>query len=567
MRPLNDPAGDRHQMLATESNVLETTLAGDFMPASNLKGHVPGANWTFLLPRLHFARIVWIGSPTTAAIETLARVGRQVVVVGMGGRHPARLARFVRSRELTHVHVVRAASGVVPLVSGAVDLMVLDGHAVGGVRGDECIRVLTRDGLVYSVDGPEVRAHGDLATRQRFRLTPVAGEMKTAAPAADQRTIDYLLANRHYGRSVRLRVFKRMERVLNRSLAALWHRRSALAGRAHAGLDDGPPRYVREIAEQWGVRIDACRWGLAALGEYTSRKVLLLLFAQQASAPTYVVKMTRNHTLNWRLKNEASALEQLHAMGVGDVDRVPRTAFAGMHGGLMIVGETFVPGAPFELRSDGTATCGYLNSALEWLVRLAERTRRDPQAPGEVAGSLRTLFERFLHVYRLSPFQEQFVWQQIDRIAGGCPTVFQHGDPGTWNLVATPDGHVGFLDWEAFESRGVPLWDLFYLARAYVAWSSRRRGIRSTPASFSRQMTLASAFGRLLADSSRTYCARARLEPSLVEPLFYTCWMHRALKEAARLAASRTDDGYFVRLLRRCIDERDALREVLSGTP
>jgi hypothetical protein len=56
------------------------------------------------------------------------------------------------------------------------------------------------------------------------------------------------------------------------------------------------------------------------------------------------------------------------------------------------------------------------------------------------------------------------------------------------------------------------------------------------------------------------------LDPALVEPLFYTCWMHRALKEATRLQPDRLESGTYVRLLRLCVARRDApgLRRLFS---
>ena len=50
--------------------------------------------------------------------------------------------------------------------------------------------------------------------------------------------------------------------------------------------------------------------------------------------------------------------------------------------------------------------------------------------------------------------------------AGTPVMVFQHGDPGVWNLLITPDGRPAFLDWEAAEHHGMPVWDLFYAARS-----------------------------------------------------------------------------------------------------
>ena len=57
------------------------------------------------------------------------------------------------------------------------------------------------------------------------------------------------------------------------------------------------------------------------------------------------------------------------------------------------------------------------------------------------------------------------------------------------------------------------------------------------------------------------------LDPELVEPLFYTCWMHRALKEATRLHPARLEEGHYASLLFRCIEQRDmpGMRRLLGG--
>jgi hypothetical protein len=53
-------------------------------------------------------------------------------------------------------------------------------------------------------------------------------------------------------------------------------------------------------------------------------------------------------------------------------------------------------------------------------------------------------------------------------------------------------------------------------------------------------------------------CEQLGLDRRLVEPPFVTCWMHRALKKAARLPASRLDSGHYGKLVRLSLDQRDA---------
>jgi aminoglycoside phosphotransferase (APT) family kinase protein len=136
--------------------------------------------------------------------------------------------------------------------------------------------------------------------------------------------------------------------------------------------------------------------------------------------------------------------------------------------------------------------------------------------------------------------------------------VLQHGDPGTWNILVSAQGKVIFIDWEAGEPKGMPLWDLFYFFRTYGSWVSRMQGSRDSLKNFSDQFLKPSNLSVLLRQVTVRYCKKIGLDESLIEPLFYTCWMHRALKEAMRLTEDALDSGHYVNLARLTIDQRNA---------
>jgi aminoglycoside phosphotransferase (APT) family kinase protein len=135
--------------------------------------------------------------------------------------------------------------------------------------------------------------------------------------------------------------------------------------------------------------------------------------------------------------------------------------------------------------------------------------------------------------------------------------VFQHGDPGTWNVLVTKNGRVAFLDWEAAEVEGMPLWDLFYFLRSYCVGAARSQGATDPLAGFRQQFLGETQLGQLVREATRHYCERTSLSAQLIEPLFYLCWMHRALKEATRLSPSKLERGHYINLLRLCIDQRE----------
>jgi hypothetical protein len=102
----------------------------------------------------------------------------------------------------------------------------------------------------------------------------------------------------------------------------------------------------------------------------------------------------------------------------------------------------------------------------------------------------------------------------------------------------------------------MPLWDVFYLMRAYKVLASRWAGTRNMLQGFAEQFLHDTPLGTLLVDSTRRSVARIGLALALIEPLFYTCCMHRAPKEATHLEPAGLEKGHYLNLLRLCIDQR-----------
>jgi hypothetical protein len=89
----------------------------------------------------------------------------------------------------------------------------------------------------------------------------------------------------------------------------------------------------------------------------------------------------------------------------------------------------------------------------------------------------------------------------------------------------------------------------------------------NTLRAFAAQFLADTPVSRGLAELVERHCARIGLDPQLAESLFFTCWMHRALKESMRLGPGKVGDGRYVKLLRLCLARRDepALRRVFEG--
>jgi SAM-dependent methyltransferase len=556
-----------------------------FVPGSNLKGTVGGANWCFLLPSLELGRIVCLGRPSTPALATLARLGDEVTVCA-----PAGELRKIRNQ--TNLDALRTVSLLevdrpdrVPLPDASVDLVVV--ARLPRFRAErrsrlrqEAGRLLKPDGLTYvelrSLVGglgssSAWRAGESLGDDAVFWLAPASGEVRAAAPLHDLRAIGYL-ERRLERRLLRRLLLRRPGRVLARhpAVSRIVHRRGALFGRPGEGLTPGPPRYLREVAAAARVYVHESRWALAAPGEYPSQKVLVFLFGAEGDAPQSVVKITRDASLNPRLENEWRALTLLRDGGIGADDTLPRPQFFGLHAGLAVLGESAINGQRFRKRTRATADCPYARAAVEWLLDLGTTTAAGTRADARGALSkLEPLFERFSQIYRLDAGEEDFLRMQVAALArggDGFPLVFQHGDPGPWNVLITPDGRPAFLDWEAAEPLGMPLWDLFHFLRSYGVMVSRAAGTRDPLRSFAEQYLDQSDLSLLLVETTRRFCTQTGLAPDLVEPLFYVCWIHRALKEAATRPPHGLEGGRYVNVLRMAIARRSApgLRHLFS---
>ncbi len=322
-------------------------------------------------------------------------------------------------------------------------------------------------------------------------------------------------------------------------------------------MDDprDPPQWLVRLAADHGHDVRGFGWSIAAPGVYDSQKVLVYLTPPGGTMPTWIVKINRDARHAERLSNEALALRVLARLGPIAGMAVPRLVAAGSAGHLDAVIETIVPGQPFESVLDGPDGLDQLRPAIEGLGDLAERSAHAVPAAG-VAGAFATLLDQYVTIHGPSNEDRVRLDGLVERVAA-WPTpitlVAQHGDPGTWNMLARADGRVGFLDWESFEPDGLPLWDLFHFLHSSVLVLARSRIRRRRMSILSEQVLEGGRYSNLWVDAVRRYRERIGMAPELVEPLFTFCWIHRALKESARRRVDDVARGHYARFARRIV--------------
>ena len=390
-----------------------------------------------------------------------------------------------------------------------------------------------------------------------------AGEIRAVVPAGDRATIDFVV-NRWGDRQRGGRKSGLVRRIVRRLRGQGFSRE---LGVLHAPLDAGtveqPPRYIRIAAAAAGLSIDDRRWALIDPGSYSTKKLLLFLFRPGAAEADLVVKLVRDARFNARLEGAWWALSALD-VGPPEVRGLgPAPAFFGMHRGLALMGEAIVEGESLKDRLSGQPDDPLVAAVVDRLVDLASASADEEAAtPAEVGADLRDMYEHYARLYRPTPTERKVLSGAIDRIArhpGSFPLVLQHGDAGTWNVLVGAGDRPVLIDWEAAVPHGMPLWDLLYFLRSVAVGIARRSGTRDPLVAFEEAYLVGETpLSRLLADATDRVCAGTGLQRDLVEPIFYLCWMHRALKESSTLPPDRLSRGHYRKLLALAIDRRAA---------
>lgn len=276
------------------------------------------------------------------------------------------------------------------------------------------------------------------------------------------------------------------------------------------------------------------RWRLSTPGAYPSQKAVARIGPTPGRVGA-VVKLAQDPRFSDRVRNEALALRGLAAAGPAFVDRrAPAVLGEAEVGGAAAVVEQALWGRPFLQASSLRASCPFAADAAAAATELAD-VRRMTVAGVQMAGQLDELRSRFVAAVHPPAAVADLLAEQVAVVAerATVPAVVVHGDLGTWNLLVL-DGRVRILDWESAAAGGPPLWDLAYLARSYAVRCGRRRGLTRSRA-IERHLIAGSPLTATLAGWFATYRHRLGLDPELGEALFHTCWMHRAVKEAARV--------------------------------
>ena len=205
--------------------------------------------------------------------------------------------------------------------------------------------------------------------------------------------------------------------------------------------------------------------------------------------------------------------------------------------GVPLVGETALAGRPLESLLTPRTHRAWAMKVTDWLSTLVQRETVHPSA----------LWQRTIVEPVLSRFVEVFGdvvdrgllrdGENIVRAIDALPTTPEQRDFGPWNLLVTPAGEIGVLDWESGTPVGLPALDLLY----YLAYASfqvdhaHERDARIL--SYRRSLDPSTPTGAVRRDCLTRYLEGAGLDTSQLAPLRALVWLIHAQSDARHATA------------------------------
>lgn len=545
---------------------------------SNRRGHLARADWRFLLPGIEDARVLFLGPPSTGELVAIGQAAALVVVALTEPDAEHRVRTAIARESLDNVAIIRVdRRGELPLQTDAIDLI-----AVSGGIG---FRALVAPAPIHRDVGRVLSPHGVVHLETRLPMGAILarrwgrkclgssfgeriywvvrrkGSMRAALPVESApKLAGYFFQSALYGRSRAGRALMILARALARVrlLHLVAWQRSMVLSRGSSDTVAFP--YIRALAARHGLDLREARIGLLTSGAYDSNKNAFFVFPAASARPELIMKVTRTPAYNGRLEREYASLSTLGAGALVPPGTYPEALFLDHHEKLAVVAEKVVRGAPFRVVTTARPDCPAAARAVDWVTSLSAGSA--VTADGNRAALARRfheMLERLAAAYDLPERDTHFLERVLTRFRtapGEVPSVFRHGDAGTWNILVTDGATPAFLDWELGEENGPPLWDLLDFTRSFGNWMARVAGVRDPVIAFHGLLEDGGPAFEFQRTAVGRYCDAVGVSPADIEPLFFFYWVDRALRQAA-WADGPLAEATYIRLLRLCVERRN----------
>jgi aminoglycoside phosphotransferase (APT) family kinase protein len=265
-------------------------------------------------------------------------------------------------------------------------------------------------------------------------------------------------------------------------------------------------------------------WLLLTGGGSSINKVAAFGFAPGDGEPRLVVKLARVARSERALKHEAAALRALHASRPGGVAGAPRPLALTSARGTTALGETLIAGTPLytQLSRDTYEDLAWRGT--RWLVGLATGSRAIDAADWRER-LVEAPLDRFERTF--GPVLDRGRFDRTRAALERLPSLAlipEQRDFSPWNVLLTPDGRLGVLDWESAESKGLPLLDLVYFL-AHLSVFRDAAPVGSQRSSYDGSLDPSTTTGRVTRACTDYYLAEVGIPPEAEYPLRLLTWI------------------------------------------
>ena len=270
-------------------------------------------------------------------------------------------------------------------------------------------------------------------------------------------------------------------------------------------------------------------------GKSDRNKVVVFAFDGDngGDKPRAVVKLARVPMSAAGLSREGQVLRLVEASDRPPAFQVPRVLGEGELCGVAALIESPVAGTPLTAM---LTVKGFAGLAEEVVAALAAAAAKEATPPARwydrlVAPVLADARARFPEV---DPVDIEATGAAL-RSLGPLPLVVEHRDCSPWNVLRTPWGGLGLLDWESAEPAGLPLLDAaYFLHHAILLLEGALGGGREAQA-YAAHRDAVSGPGAVAREALERYSRDVRLPPGSLPALRRFAWLLHACIEQERL--------------------------------
>lgn len=279
----------------------------------------------------------------------------------------------------------------------------------------------------------------------------------------------------------------------------------------------GLPRIIESTLKNLGEPVHNRRTSMLMItrGDTQNKKVGLLIFPDQFSEPSFIVKIPRVEKSFKSLRNEGSVLSVLGSR----IEWIPGILFTYDEPGCFALGQTLVSGTRITGRLSHQVFKDLAHNITGWLVEMARKTKI-PAPKDYIERRIEQVLSDFTACYGSVIIEEELL--QIRKIISRLDldyTICEHRDLGPWNILVDSNGTPGIIDWENSTLHGFPFSDLM----TFFTWTSIY--LEETETSFRYRETYrgmldtATFAGRIFNECTMRYCAGLGISPDSIRAL------------------------------------------------